>query len=189
MNMNRFIKLGGLLGLGLACLMGLHFKYALASSQDDLQNRIIDAFLYGPLIQPVLESYDKQGLLRGKPATMMLSGTCGVVGCYYSVLVGQSFYSPGANPQNFSVFALVHLGSHESVVAGGRVGLLPWEMMPSVSETLPPLPPQVVATPSTTTPAPPIKIEVSKTLPATPPNLEIIKNLPAPMTTPNIVLP
>ena len=188
--MNRFIKLGGLLGLGLACLMGLHFKYALASSEDDRQNYIIDAFLHSPLIQPVLEDYDRRGLLRGKPQTMMHSGTCGFAGCGYSALVGQYFfYPPGVNPQSFSVLALVYVDTRGRVDVVERVGLLPWEMIPSASETLPPLPPLVVATPSTTTPAPPIKIKVSKTLPATPPNFEIIKNLPAPMTTPNIVLP
>ena len=191
MKNNRFLKLIG----GVTCVIALISGEAQASPEDDRRDYVIKTFLRDPLIQPILQDFDRQGLLREQPQTIWVGGGCGVAGCGYTSLVAQPYTTSGANPQTSSVFGLVSIDAYGTVAKVEQVILQPWQEILSGTGTQPapqsapfpqaditssmplldiqrsdaPPPPTLTMQPIMTVPAPEPRIRVTNKIPATMP--------------------
>jgi len=103
--LSRRILLGLVLSVQLlACLLLLP-----RTSAADILDDAVAAYLRDPAAALQIRQLRSRGYVDTAPGATQYAGSCGVVGCFNSVLVVHTFRSSGVNTQTESILALVDL--------------------------------------------------------------------------------
>jgi hypothetical protein len=100
------------------------FLFAYRGEADDKEDsEILQAYMAVPEFAAERDSLRSHGYVDYGARTMLVSGSCGVAGCYYEYLVVHLFSHAGTNPQSRSILARVRGGPRGEVGRVERVEL------------------------------------------------------------------